>query len=124
MKIDLLCKEISKVCPIDGCSSVDEIWFKPEATLVQKTLAWDIYNNWVDPKDPDVTGFAIALSQNQVINSWYEELPKMVTDQLAIYLNEQRFDEIELIIESLTIPQNIKELINQYCETFAIPLSM
>ena len=124
MNIQLLTKTIDKVCPIDGLSSANEIWFKSEATDEQKALAWDIYNNWEDPQEPDVTGFTIAISHDEIINNWYENLPKILSNQIAIYLNEQRFDEIENILLNSTIPIEIKQLINGYCGAYFIPINI
>jgi len=124
MNIQLLTKTIDKICPIDGLSSANEIWFKAEATQEQKALAWDIYNGWEDPQDPDVTGFIVAISQDVIINNWYESLPIIVSNQLAIYFNEKRFEEILNILNSLNLTTETKTAINNYCDNFYIPVNL
>jgi len=124
MNIQLLTQTINKICPIDGLSSANEIWFKAEATDEQKELAWDIYNNWQDPSEPDITGFVFALATNAVINSWFESLPKIINNLLAIYLKDENFELINQILFGLEIPDEVKtELINQ-SQLFNIPLNL
>jgi hypothetical protein len=122
MKINLLHKTIEQVCPIDGCSSANEIWFKEEATEEQKQLAWDIYNNWEDPPDADVTGFVMALANNQTLNNWYEKLSKIVSDMMASYLKDRDFKSLNSLVLGLNLTEEIKTELNILINEYDIPL--
>ena len=61
MKIVDLHNAIAKVCSILGVSTSGRIDFAPEATPEQKIAAQEIYENWVDPPDPDWRGLGEAL---------------------------------------------------------------
>ena len=122
MKINLLHKTIEQVCPIDGCSSANEIWFKEEATEEQKQLAWDIYNNWEDPPDADVTGFVMALANNQTLNNWYEKLSKIVSDMMASYLKDRDFKSLNSLVFGLNLTEEIKTELNILINEYDIPL--
>jgi hypothetical protein len=124
MNIQLLTKTIDKVCPIDGLSSANEIWFKAEATDEQKALAWDIYNNWIDPPDPQVTEFSIALVNNSIISEWFESLPKIVCNLLTNYLDKRDFTSLGEVLSTLDISSEVKEEINLNTSLYYIPLSI
>lgn len=122
--LKLLTEKINKVCPIEGVNEQGQIWYGQGATEEQKALALDIYNNWESECNPDIDGFVSAISQDTVINQWYESLPRLVSDQLAIYLNAERFAEIETLLTRLTIPDEVKTQINLYINSYNIPVSL
>jgi hypothetical protein len=122
MDIQQLTITINKVCPIDGLDINRNIWFKEEATEEQKTLAYEIYDNWQDIPDPDITGFVLSLATNETVNNWYEGLPKLINNLLAIYLKDENFDLINQIITGLEIPEDVAMELQTQLILFNIPI--
>lgn len=122
MNINLLTEKINEVCPIHGLSSDRNISFKDEATEEQKSLAYQIYDSWQDPPEPDVTGFVMALANNQSLNNWYENLPKIVTDMMASYIKDRDFKALNSLVLGLNLTEEIKTELNFLISQYNIPL--
>ena len=122
MKLKLLTEKINEICPIHGLSSDRNISFKDEATEEQKALAYEIYNNWTDPPEPDVTGFVTALANSQSLNNWYENLPKIVTDMMASYIKDRDFKSLNSLVLGLNLTEEIKTELNILINEYDIPL--
>jgi hypothetical protein len=122
MNVEKLTQKINSICPIEGLDTDRNIWFKPEATEEQKALAYDIYDNWQDIPDPDITGFVLSLATNETVNNWYESLPKLINNLLAIYLKDENFDLINQIIAGLEIPENVAMELQTQLILFNIPI--
>ena len=122
MNIILLTEKINEICPIHGLSSDRNISFKEEATEQQKALAYEIYDSWVDPPEPDVTGFVMTLANNQTLNNWYENLPKIVTDMMASYIKDRDFKALNSLVLGLNLTEEIKIELNILINEYDIPL--
>jgi hypothetical protein len=122
MKIHLLTQKINSICPIEGLTDDGTIWFAPDATDEQKNQAWEIYNNWTDPPEPDVTGFVMALANNQTLNNWYENLPKIVTNMMASYIKDRDFKALNSLVLGLNLTEEIKIELNILISQYDIPL--
>ena len=122
MDIKLLTEKINSICPIEGLTDDGTIWFAPDATDEQKQLAYEIYNNWIDPPEPDVTGFVTALANNQSLNNWYENLPKIVTDMMASYIKDRDFKSLNSLVLGLNLTEEIKTELNILINEYDIPL--
>jgi len=122
MNIILLTEKINKICPIYGLDTNRNISFKEEATDEQKNQAWEIYDSWVDPPEPDVTGFVMALANSQSLNNWYENLPKIVTDMMASYIKDRDFKSLNSLVLGLNLTEEIKTELNILINEYDIPL--
>ena len=122
MKIHLLTQKINSICPIEGLTDDGTIWFANGATDEQKNQAWEIYDSWVDPPEPDVTGFVMALANNQTLNNWYENLPKIVTDMMASYIKDRDFKSLNSLVLGLNLTEEIKTELNILINEYDIPL--
>lgn len=124
MNIILLTEKINESCPIYGLDTNRNISFKDEATEEQQLLAYEIYDSWVDPPEPDVTGFVMALANNQALNNWYENLSKIVTDMMASYLKDRDFKSLNSLVLGLNLTEEIKIELNILISQYDIPLIM
>lgn len=122
MNIILLTEKINEICPIYGLDTDRNISFKDEATEQQKALAYEIYDSWVDPPEPDVTGFVTALANNQSLNNWYENLPKIVTDMMVSYLKDRDFKSLNSLVLGLNLTEEIKTELNILIRQYGIPI--
>lgn len=61
MRIEDIDQLIQAVCPIDGCNSNGEIWFKPEATAQQKAAARAIMAANLGNSTPSKSEFIAAV---------------------------------------------------------------
>ena len=122
MNIILLTEKINEICPIYGLDTDRNISFKDEATEQQKALAYEIYDSWVDPPEPDVTGFVTALANSQSLNNWYENLPKIVTDMMASYIKDRDFKSLNSLVLGLNLTEEIKTELNILINEYDIPL--
>ena len=122
MKIHLLTQKINSICPIEGLTDDGTIWFAPDVTDEQKNQEWEIYDSWVDPPEPDVRGFVMALANNQSLNNWYENLPKIVTDMMASYFKNRDFKALNSLVLGLNLTEEIKAELNILINEYDIPL--
>ena len=112
MNIILLTEKINEICPIYGLDTNRNISFKDEATEEQQLLAYEIYDSWVDPPEPDVRGFVMALANSQSLNNWYENLPKIITDMMASYIKDRDFKSLNSLVLGLNLTEEIKAELN------------
>jgi hypothetical protein len=122
MNIILLTEKINEICPIYGLDTNRNISFKDKVTEEQKSLAYEIYDSWVDPPEPDVTGFVMALANSQTLNNWYENLPKIVTDMMASYMKDRDFKALNSLVLGLNLTEEIKTELNILISQYDIPL--
>jgi len=122
MNLELLTQKINSVCPIEGLTDDGIIWFANGATNEQKNQAWEIYDSWVDPPEPDITGFVTALANSQSLNNWYENLPKIITDMMASYIKDRDFKSLNSLVLGLNLTEEIKTELNILINEYDIPL--